>query len=101
MVTSRGIPLQSRGYTSTHPLQGAWVQSISGQGTKIPHAAWHSQKRRSHPLGNLFSHAMTANWMLAFQTLYGLSITAVTNYRKLSGLNNMNLLPYSYAGQSL
>ena len=52
-------------------------------------------------MGNLFSHAMTANWMLAFQTLYGLSITAVTNYRKLSGLNNMNLLPYSYAGQSL
>ena len=58
-------------------------------------------KKEVTPTGNFFSHAMKGNWMLAFQNLYELSITAITNYCKLSGLNNMNLLPYSYAGQSL
>ena len=43
-----GHPWRSSGYDFMLPMQGAQVPgSIPGQGTKIPHASQHNQKKSS------------------------------------------------------
>ena len=43
----QGLPRQSSGSDSTHPMQGPWVRTLVRE-QRFPHATWHDKKIKTN-----------------------------------------------------